>query len=99
LGRSLASVRKAAASILADHPRIDFLINNAGVMGIPEQRTTDGFETQLRYDPWRAYGQSKLANLHFALELDRRFRAAGVRPGASWCTRGLPTPTAGPERA
>jgi NAD(P)-dependent dehydrogenase (short-subunit alcohol dehydrogenase family) len=30
-----------------------------------------------RYDPWRAYGQSKLANLHFALELDRRFRAAG----------------------
>jgi NAD(P)-dependent dehydrogenase (short-subunit alcohol dehydrogenase family) len=31
-----------------------------------------------RYDPWRAYGQSKLANLHFALELDRRFRAAGA---------------------
>jgi NAD(P)-dependent dehydrogenase (short-subunit alcohol dehydrogenase family) len=31
-----------------------------------------------RYDPWRAYGQSKLASLHFALELDRRFRAAGV---------------------
>jgi NAD(P)-dependent dehydrogenase (short-subunit alcohol dehydrogenase family) len=31
-----------------------------------------------RSDPWRAYGQSKLANLHFALELDRRFRAAGV---------------------
>src|ERR671910_3220709 len=30
-----------------------------------------------RYDPWRAYGRSKLANVHFALELDRRFRAAG----------------------
>ena len=124
---SLASVGEAAARILADHPRIDVLVNNAGVMGVPERRTTDGFELQLAvnhlghfaltahllsallqspdarvvsvtstgrhagrpidldnpnlrgsYDPWRAYGQSKLANLHFALELDRRFRAAGV---------------------
>lgn len=30
------------------------------------------------YDPWRAYGQSKLANLHFAVGLDRRLRAAGA---------------------
>jgi NAD(P)-dependent dehydrogenase (short-subunit alcohol dehydrogenase family) len=124
---SLASVRQAAAAILAGHPRVDILVNNAGVMAIPERRTEDGFEMQLavnhlghfaltaqllpallqsgdarvvsvtstgrhagrpvdpdnphlsgRYDPWRAYGQSKLANLHFALELDRRFRAAAV---------------------
>ena len=124
---SQASVRMAAERILGGHPDIDMLINNAGVMAIPEQRTEDGFEMQLavnhlghfaltallvpallrspgarvvsvtstgrhrgrpidpdnphlegRYDPWRAYGQSKLANVHFALELDRRFRAAGV---------------------
>ena len=30
-----------------------------------------------RYFRWNAYGQSKLANLMFALELDRRLRASG----------------------
>jgi NAD(P)-dependent dehydrogenase (short-subunit alcohol dehydrogenase family) len=122
---SLASVREAAAKILAAHPTVDILVNNAGVMAIPELRTEDGFEMQFgvnhlghfaltalvlpallsspearvvsvtstgrhsgravdpdnpnmdgRYDPWRAYGRSKLANVHFALELERRFRAA-----------------------
>jgi NAD(P)-dependent dehydrogenase (short-subunit alcohol dehydrogenase family) len=28
------------------------------------------------YTPWRSYGQSKLANLHFALGLEQRFRSA-----------------------
>lgn len=43
-----------------------------------------------RYDRWRAYFQSKLANLLFTLELDRRLRAAdqpvsalAAHPGAS----------------
>jgi NAD(P)-dependent dehydrogenase (short-subunit alcohol dehydrogenase family) len=31
-----------------------------------------------RYRRWQAYGQSKLANLVFALELDRRAKAAGL---------------------
>lgn len=43
---NLASVRKAAAEILAICPRIDILINNAGVMACPLARTADGFEMQ-----------------------------------------------------
>jgi len=31
-----------------------------------------------RYRRWQTYGQSKLANLMFALELDRRTKAAGI---------------------
>ena len=31
-----------------------------------------------RYRPWRAYGQSKLANYHFAIGLQREFERAGV---------------------
>ncbi|MBI4261360.1 MAG: SDR family NAD(P)-dependent oxidoreductase [Actinobacteria bacterium] len=124
---SLDSVRSFATAVVAEHPRIDLLINNAGVMGIPERATVDGFEMQLgvnhlghfvltrhllpsllgspagrvvsvtsfarytgravdpedphlrrRYDPWRAYGRSKLANVHFAVELHRRLEAAGA---------------------
>lgn len=30
------------------------------------------------YDPWRAYGQSKLAAVHFTVELAARLRAAGA---------------------
>lgn len=32
-----------------------------------------------RYDPWRAYGDPKLANLLFAVELESRLREAGAR--------------------
>jgi NAD(P)-dependent dehydrogenase (short-subunit alcohol dehydrogenase family) len=37
----------------------------------------DDLQGERRYHRWRAYGQSKLANLLSALELDRRLRAAG----------------------
>ena len=43
---SLASVRAAADRIVGDHPAIDLLVNNAGLMGIPERHTQDGFEMQ-----------------------------------------------------
>ncbi|MFY9849255.1 MAG: oxidoreductase, partial [Trebonia sp.] len=47
---SQASVRAAAGQIMAAHETIDLLINNAGVMGIPEAKTVDGFEMQFGVD-------------------------------------------------
>jgi NAD(P)-dependent dehydrogenase (short-subunit alcohol dehydrogenase family) len=38
----------------------------------------DDLQGERRYMRWAAYGQSKLANLLFAFELDRRLRASGV---------------------
>ena len=50
----------------------------------------DNLQSERRYTPWDAYGESKLANLLFAKELERRARAAQsklmsvpVHPGVS----------------
>jgi NAD(P)-dependent dehydrogenase (short-subunit alcohol dehydrogenase family) len=124
---SLTSVREASDGLRAAHPRIDLLINNAGVMYPPRELTSDGFELQFgtnhlghfaltgllldtllpvpgsrivtvssighriraaihfddlqwerSYSRVAAYGQSKLANLMFTYELQRRLAAAGA---------------------
>jgi NAD(P)-dependent dehydrogenase (short-subunit alcohol dehydrogenase family) len=132
---SQSSVREAADEIRAGYPRVDLLINNAGVMDVPYQRTEDGFELTLatnhlgpfaltgllldrltpggrivttssvahrqgvmdfadlqaerNYKRERAYAQSKLANLLFTYELDRRLRAAGAKVSAIGCHPGI----------
>lgn len=119
--------------------KIDVLMNNAGVMAIPQrQETKDGFEQQFgvnhlghfaltgellpllekapsarvvvvsstthlgankelmegdlmapeHYTQWGAYCQSKLANVLFAKELNRRFQEAGLKATAVSCHPG-----------
>ena len=126
---SLQSVRAFAAKI-GREPKLDLLINNAGVMRLPQRQVTeDGFEVQFgtnflgpfaltvlllpalqrassprvttvssgaanmglkkinfddlqwqrSYGPWKAYCQSKLADLMLMLELERRSKAAGIK--------------------
>lgn len=132
----LDSVVAAAAALRAACPRIDALVNNAGVMQTPLLRTRQGFELQLGtnhfghfkldsalfdhleasgarivpvasiahemgtidltdldferrpYDPTVAYCQSKLANLMYGLELQRRLAARGSRVTSISCHPG-----------
>ncbi len=42
----LSSIRTFAHGFVDDHPRLDVLICNAGVMACPQGTTVDGFETQ-----------------------------------------------------
>jgi NAD(P)-dependent dehydrogenase (short-subunit alcohol dehydrogenase family) len=56
---SLASIAEFAAAVVAAHPKIDLLFNNAGVMAVKEGTTADGFEIQ--------FGTNQLG--HFALTM------------------------------
>jgi NAD(P)-dependent dehydrogenase (short-subunit alcohol dehydrogenase family) len=44
---SLGSVRAFARAFKRRHARLDLLINNAGILGVPFARTVDGFESQM----------------------------------------------------
>ncbi len=66
---SLASVEEFATGVVADHPAIDLLFNNAGVMATPEWKTEDGFEMQ--------FGTNHLG--HFALDREADACAAQSR--------------------
>lgn len=65
---------------------LDLLLNTAGVRvvnvssGLHERSTVNFADLmgKTTYEKWTAYGQSKLANLLFAYELQRKFKAAGV---------------------
>ena len=123
----LASVKSFADAVKQRFAKLDVLLNNAGLMAPPLQRTKDGFEIQFgtnhlghfaltgqllelleaadaprivqisslahrggklmwdnlnaekSYSRWAFYCQSKLANLIFARDLNRRLEKAGSK--------------------
>lgn len=78
LGHWVLTARLMPALVAADAARIVSVTSTAHHIG----RRIDPDNPHLvgRYSAWGAYGQSKLANYHFALGLESRLRAAGVRP-------------------
>lgn len=62
--------------LAAPAPRVVTLSSGAHRIG---KMDFDDLQGERSYNNWRAYGQSKLANLLFCFELDRRARAAGTK--------------------
>jgi NAD(P)-dependent dehydrogenase (short-subunit alcohol dehydrogenase family) len=63
-------------ALLAARARVVSVTSTAHHMGRPVD--PDNPHLRGRYRPWRAYAQSKLANYHFAIGLQREFDRAGV---------------------
>jgi NAD(P)-dependent dehydrogenase (short-subunit alcohol dehydrogenase family) len=66
---SQTQTKAAAEQIASAHPKIDLLINNAGVMGIPRTLTDDGHEMQ--------FGVNHLGHWSFTARLLPNLKAAG----------------------
>lgn len=75
LGHFALTALVAPVLLGADAPRVVTTSSHAHRIG---RIRWDDVDSERRYSKWRAYGQSKLANLLFAFELDRRARAAGL---------------------
>lgn len=135
----LKSVRNFVLAFTGRFDSLDLLINNAGVMIPPYEKTKDGFELQFGsnhlghfaltglllpllkktpfsrvvtlssiahrgasiffdnlagakgYKAMKFYGQSKLANLLFAKELDERLKQSGISTISVGCHPGITT--------
>jgi NAD(P)-dependent dehydrogenase (short-subunit alcohol dehydrogenase family) len=55
------------------------IVTLSSTMHRPGRMQWDDLHSERRYGKWRAYSQSKLANLLFSYELDRRLRRARAR--------------------
>jgi protochlorophyllide reductase len=75
------ALTKALLPLLEERPgaRVVTVTSGAQYFG---RIAFDDLQGEARYDRWAAYGQSKLANVMFALELQQRLTAAG-RPAIS----------------
>jgi NAD(P)-dependent dehydrogenase (short-subunit alcohol dehydrogenase family) len=76
LGHFALTLRLLPTLLRARAPRVVVVASHSNWTG--RMRWDDLHWERGRYRPWLVYSQSKLANLLFMLELDRRARAAGV---------------------
>lgn len=57
---SMADVKALASDVVAAHPTVDILINNAGIYGTPNTRTADGLDTRFAVNTIAPYVLTRL---------------------------------------